>query len=275
MALRFATTSLSFRCLPRAIAASGSTFQIGDGIRFIGTTSTKQAPPLPPSVPTMEMAKSMPLSCQEMDNTSLLTLSALKVKDARSEVLRRHIMSTDNVSYEEACKTFDKISTYNASQFTEYTLPYKVGIGLSVTAGVASFPLCFYLPVVHWFNEGYVTADVPEPQDLETMLEVGSWAWNWMEPPLGQISFFLLCLQFARKEQKAHALVTFLSCFKHIMVYDRSQIRNLGLKPYTAKILELRAEELVTMFPMYDAKIVSDYSKIGWVQLDGLVINGN
>jgi len=243
MALRFAATSLSFRCLPRAIA--GSTFQIGDRVRFIGTTSTKQAPvettkvPLPSSVPTMEMAKSMPLSCQEMDNTSLLTLSALKVKDARSEVLRRHIMSTDNVPYEEACKTFDKISKYNASQFTEYTLPYKVGIGVSVTAGFASFPLCFYSPVVHWFNKGYVTTDVPEPQDLETMLEVGSWAWNWMEPPLGQISFFLLCLQFAR-----------------------SQIQNLGIKPYTAKILELRAQKLVKMFPKYNAEIVSDYSKV-------------
>jgi hypothetical protein len=26
-------------------------------------------------------------------------------------------------------------------------------------------------------------SDVPEAKDLETALEVGSWAWNWMEPP--------------------------------------------------------------------------------------------
>lgn len=230
------------------MAARGSTFQIGDGARFIGTTSTKKAPAdvlktkketTKVPVPTMEMAKSMPLSCQEMDNTSLLTLAALKVKDARSEVLRRHIMSTDNVSYEDACKMFDRISKYNASLFPEHALPYKVGIGLSVTAGFASFPLCFYLPTVHWFNRGYVTTDVPEPQDLETMLEVGSWAWNWMEPPLGQISFFLLCLQFARH-----------------------QMENLGIKPYTAKVLERRAKTLATAFPKYNAKILSDYSKV-------------
>ena len=46
-----------------------------------------------------------------------------------------------------------------------------------------------------WFNEGFVTTEVAEAKDLETWLEVGSWSWTWMEPPLGQISFFLLCLQ--------------------------------------------------------------------------------
>ena len=46
-----------------------------------------------------------------------------------------------------------------------------------------------------WFNERYVTADVPPEKDLETWLEVGSWTWNWMEPPLGTISFVLLCVQ--------------------------------------------------------------------------------
>ena len=36
---------------------------------------------------------------------------------------------------------------------------------------------------------------VAKPEDLETILEVGSWTWGWMEPPLGQLSFFLLTLQ--------------------------------------------------------------------------------
>ena len=34
-------------------------------------------------------------------------------------------------------------------------------------------------------------------------LEVGSWSWNWMEPPLGQLSFFLLCLQYSRAQVSA------------------------------------------------------------------------
>ena len=64
----------------------------------------------------------------------------------------------------------------------------------------------------------YVTADFPEPKDLETWLEVGSWSWNWMEPPLGQASFFLLCLQ-----------------------YSRDQMKNIGMKPYTEWLKERRA----------------------------------
>ena len=35
----------------------------------------------------------------------------------------------------------------------------------------------------------YVTCDPPEEGDVDTWLEVGSYAWNWMEPPLGQASF--------------------------------------------------------------------------------------
>lgn len=42
-----------------------------------------------------------------------------------------------------------------------------------------------------WFNEHFVTADVPEPKDLETWLEVGSFAWQWMEPLIGKYSLQL------------------------------------------------------------------------------------
>ena len=37
----------------------------------------------------------------------------------------------------------------------------------------------------------YVTSDVPDAKDLETFLEVGGWAWNWMEPPLGNKKFII------------------------------------------------------------------------------------
>merc|ERR1712137_1509333 len=87
-----------------------------------------------------------------------------------------------------------------------------------------------------WFNEVMVTTDVPEDKDLETVCEVGSWTWNWMEPPLGQISFFLLCLQFAR-----------------------SQMLNLGAAPYTEMILNSRARRLSEKFPQYNHRIVRQY----------------
>jgi hypothetical protein len=104
------------------------------------------------------------------------------------------------------------------------TLPYKLAIATAVGAGFISVPMIFHLDTVMWFNEFYVTSDVPEPKDLETPLEVGSWAWNWMEPPLGQISFFLLCMQFAR-----------------------AQMENLGLKPFTAWYKAKRARRLVAV----------------------------
>ena len=71
--------------------------------------------------------------------------------------------------------------------------------------------------------------DVPETKDLETPLEVGSWAWNWMEPPLGQISFFLLCLQYAR-----------------------AQMQNLGYKPYTDWYKHRRALRICKVICLYN-----------------------
>jgi hypothetical protein len=41
--------------------------------------------------------------------------------------------------------------------------------------GVASIPLCFDLSTAIWFNDAYVTTDVPDDEDLETFLEVGGW----------------------------------------------------------------------------------------------------
>ena len=73
-----------------------------------------------------------------------------------------------------------------------------------------------------------VTTEVADPEDLETWLEVGSWTWNWMEPPLGQISFFLLAMQFAR-----------------------NQMQNIGAKPYTEWLRSRRARKLIEKYPQY------------------------
>lgn len=121
--------------------------------------------------PTMEIAKSMPINYAHMDNISLLTLSAMRNEKARGEMLRRHIMVVDNVSYKEACITFKKIEQENRKGMMVHTIPYKLGIMAAGGAAVASIPLCFHLPTVAWFNEFYVTTDVPPPEDLETWLE--------------------------------------------------------------------------------------------------------
>jgi len=137
-----------------------------------------------------------------------------------------------------------KIVNANRKNLMWITLPYKIGIVSAVTAGIVSIPMVFQYDLVIWFNEFFVTAgivramvhinplsrsnflDVPEAKDLETALEVGGFAWNWMEPPLGTISFFLLCMQYAR-----------------------SQMQNLGAKPYTKSMLHMRANRLCKEFP--------------------------
>ena len=57
-----------------------------------------------------------------------------------------------------------------------------------------------------WFNEAYVTMEIPPQSDLDTWLEVGSWTWGWMEPPLGTISFVLLALQVRRNRGRLCAV---------------------------------------------------------------------
>ena len=109
-----------------------------------------------------------------------------------------HIMAVDEVEYDEACETFEKIAKKNREGTWLYAIPYICGIGLASGAAFAALPMVFDLNTTVWFNESYVTVERPEEQDLETTLEVGSWSWSWMEPPLGTFSFSLLCLQFSR-----------------------------------------------------------------------------
>ena len=80
--------------------------------------------------------------------------------------------------------------------------------------------------------------DVADESDLDTWLEVGSWAWNWMEPPLGQISFVLLCLQFAR-----------------------AQMENMGIKPFTGFVISKRAQSVVQAYPQYNERILFEFAK--------------
>ena len=118
------------------------------------------------------------------------------------------------------------------------TLPYKIGILTGAVSAAVSLPLVFHLDTCFWFNELYVTTDVPVSSDLDTMLEVGSWAWNWMEPPLGTVSFVLLALQFSR-----------------------AQMMNIGIKPYTGFMVRRRVENLQAEFPKYDPAVLEDFAK--------------
>ena len=117
-------------------------------------------------------------------------------------------------------------------------LPYEVGIQTAITAGWLSIPLVFSYTVAKKFNDSFVTAEPPDVGEMDTILEIGSWTWGWMEPPLGTISFFLLCMQFAREQRIA-----------------------IGMKPFTERIKEHQGNRLTAAYPMYDEALVRAYAE--------------
>lgn len=115
----------------------------------------------------------VPSSFREMDDLCLVTLGGMGNLDAREEILKRHVMHADHVSYEAACETFSTIEETNYAWMHVMSLPFQIGIVTAFTAGAISIPFVFYLPAVEFFNERFVTADEPPLKELETALEVG------------------------------------------------------------------------------------------------------
>jgi hypothetical protein len=187
---------------------------------------------------TLEQAQDMPRSYNELPNELIIAAAIEGDQEAVEERLIREIMAVESLNWDDARPIFLEMVQENRKGLFMITLPYKIGVVSAVVAGVVSLPMVFDYNTVLWFNEFYVTSDVPEAKDLETPLEVGSWAWNWMEPPLGQVSFFLLCMQFAR-----------------------AQLQNLDKKPYTEYIKATRARRLCQAYPKYSPSIVTAFSK--------------
>ena len=106
------------------------------------------------------------------------------------------------VDYDAANEIFKSIEISAREGLGFARSPYILSITMVTAVGFLSFPLCFHLETVEAFNDYLVTTEHESADNLETILEVGSWAWNWMEPILGQLSFFLLCLQFSRSQME-------------------------------------------------------------------------
>jgi hypothetical protein len=225
-------TSLASKPFIGAASMFGKSYA-GSG-PFFSLTTTRSAH----AKVTLEQAQDMPRSYNELSNELIISAAIEGDQDAIEERLIREIMAVDGLNWDEAKPIFSEMVQENRKGLFMITLPYKVGVIAAVVSGVASLPMVFDYNTVLWFNEIYVTSDVPEAKDLETPLEVGSWAWNWMEPPLGQVSFFLLCMQFAR-----------------------SQLQNLDKKPYTEYIKVTRARRLCAAYPKYSSSIVTAFSK--------------
>lgn len=190
------------------------------------------------SKPTVAYAKGMPRSFSAMRHEQILQLCVEGSHQARREALVRNVMTVDNVEHDDAAKVVSKISEENRSHMYLEYLPYHTGIATAGIFGAVSFPMVFQKETVLWFNDKFVTAEVPESADLETILEVGSFSWSWMEPIIGQASFIFLVLQFVR-----------------------SQAINLGLKPYGHKVLGVRSKRMCKKYPQYDPIFLEWFSE--------------
>lgn len=192
-----------------------------------------------PKKPSMEEALAAPRHYCEYSNEMLLILAAEGDHDASSERLIREIMWEGQISWDEAQPQFDKVKRSNEGIVRSLTaLPFKINATVAIVVGFATIPLCFDLPTAMWFNDAYVTTEVPPDEDLETMLEVGGWTWNWMEPPLGQASFLLLCIEFARR-----------------------QMDHLGIQPYVNIVKSRRIKSLQDEYPQYNKNIIGRFAE--------------
>eukprot|EP00928_Gymnodinium_smaydae_P059118 TRINITY_DN42363_c0_g1_i1.p1 TRINITY_DN42363_c0_g1~~TRINITY_DN42363_c0_g1_i1.p1 ORF type:complete len:303 (+),score=58.14 TRINITY_DN42363_c0_g1_i1:64-972(+) len=175
----------------------------------------------------------------EVSFETLLILSSQGDDNARIELLLRDIMRVDSCDERAARDKLEEIDSICISLDFILHLPMRVGVVGAFACAVASVPLVFDYNTAKWFDKAYVLMEVPPAQETETFLEVGAWTWNWMEPLIGTASFILLCLQFAR-----------------------GQMINLGLKPYTEKMMRLRAQRAAKKFPTYNNKFVRDFTLV-------------
>jgi hypothetical protein len=117
-----------------------------------------------PDVVREHAPASLPRAYCEMSNETLLIYASRNNSEAVREVMAREIMVVDQVSWHNAQAKLKEMDAANKQGMFVGFLPYKIGIIASVVGGIASLPLTYHLPTILWFNEHYVTADVPMPQ---------------------------------------------------------------------------------------------------------------
>eukprot|EP00808_Paulinella_micropora_P004199 g2827.t1 len=201
--------------------------------------------------PTWEMCVRMPRHYYEMHNDALLLMAARGDAGARKERLCREVMACDRVDYIQARQKVEEIRTFLLQlPFHKLAfLPYKIGIACAMTAMLVSLPMVFHLPTAMWFNEHFVTTDVPQPSDMDTPLEISIWTWSWSEPMMGTLSFMLLCAQFARNQ------------LYHITGKGRET-------PYQRMVRRKQTAALIKRYPQYNILLLADFAEVASVPRD-------
>lgn len=191
--------------------------------------------------PTLEQAEKQPTHVCELGHQTLALLAVLGDHPARRERLLREIMCVEGVSWGEAHKTLDNIDDLVERYHWLESLPYRVGITLSIVVGISGILLVFCKPFAYAYGTRIAGEELPEDvEDISEMTvnQVGTWTWSWMEPMIGVASFLLLCCQFTR-----------------------AQATKMNMKPYAELMLQWRADRAGNSFPQYDRSMVRAWAK--------------
>mmetsp|Transcript_3192 Transcript_3192/g.3603 ORF Transcript_3192/g.3603 Transcript_3192/m.3603 type:complete len:257 (+) Transcript_3192:116-886(+) len=190
--------------------------------------------------PSEEEARDMPRKFRNCTNDTVFNLSVHGIHGARRERLVREIMMVDGVDWAPARQKANEMDKANDKGAWLVHLPYHIGVGMGFSGALIAVPLVFHQPTVFWFAKTVVELsdeEIPDPKELETFWQVGSFSWEYMEPMLGTLSFVLLGLQFMR-----------------------AQMQHIQLTPYSDFIQQWRANRLAEQYPQYSRRIVMEFS---------------
>jgi len=223
----------------------------GAAVRALGGAAAGGPPPsgsvrfgqgydLEIAVPEVDSASQCPRKFRQLSNEAVFQLSMHGVHGACRERLVREIMRVDQVDWPRARERVHEMNMENDRYAHLVQLPYVIGITGGTASGLLSLPMVFHKPTVVWFAENVVRLPPEEipVEELTTCWQVGGFAWGYMEPLLGTLSFVLLAAQFIR-----------------------ANMQNMGLHPYTNAMLAYRAKRLCRLYPQYDRNIVKEFAK--------------
>ena len=117
------------------------------------------------ALPTPDVAREMPRHVSDLTNETLYMLSMSGSHEAVRERLRREIMFVDGVGYTETTERIREMNEANNQGLFLAKLPFQLGIWSAVVGGWASLPLVFHLKSAEMFNDYFVTADHPQPDE--------------------------------------------------------------------------------------------------------------
>jgi len=188
---------------------------------------------------------------KNLSNNDLYILCQSSIWNAHKENMLREIMRRDKLDEKTALQTARFL--FERSQYIArmHSVPIVTGLTGWLAVGLWAIPNTFGLKTAEWFNKHYVTTEVPEPEDLETIFEVGAWTWNWMEPVMGTFTFVIVCLQMAKAFMK-----------------------KCGISSYSSVMLRSRIKYMQRSYPQYNPYIVGgfvraitldkNFSKVDW-----------